>query len=74
MEVDCLQALFRRGIGLSADQGTNAIDLMKSEVASHGQEARNILQLRLLETEMSDALSGLALCGYSPRSMHATWR
>ena len=54
--------LFRRGVGLSADQGANAVDLMNSEVAAHGQEARNILQLQLLETsEMSDALSGLAL-------------
>ena len=41
--------LFRRGVGLSADQGTNAVDLMNSELAAHGQEARNTLQLRLLE-------------------------
>jgi carboxymethylenebutenolidase len=53
--------LFRRGVGLSADQGTNAIDLMNSELAAHGQEARNTVQLQLLENrEMSDALSGLA--------------
>jgi dienelactone hydrolase len=53
--------LFRRGVGLSADQGANAVDLMNSEFAAHGQEARNALQLRLLENgEMSDALSGLA--------------
>jgi dienelactone hydrolase len=53
--------LFRRGVGLSADQGANAVDLMNGELAAHGQEARNTLQLRLLETsEMSDALSGLA--------------
>ncbi len=53
--------LFRRGVGLSADQGANAIDLMNSELAAHGQEARNTLQLQLLENrEMSDALSGLA--------------
>ncbi len=52
--------LFRRGVGLSADQGTNAIDLMNRERAAHGQEARNTLQLKLLENrEMSDALSGL---------------
>jgi carboxymethylenebutenolidase len=52
--------LFRRGVGLSADQGTNAVDLMNSELAAHGQEARSKLQLRLLENrEMSDALSGL---------------
>jgi carboxymethylenebutenolidase len=53
--------LFRRGVGLSADQGTNAIDLMNRELAAHGQEARNTLQLRLLEnSEMTDVLSGLA--------------
>jgi carboxymethylenebutenolidase len=53
--------LFRRGVGLSADQGTNAVDLMNSAFAAHGQEARDILQLQLLENrEMSDALSALA--------------
>ena len=53
--------LFRRGVGLSADQGANAIDLMTGELAAHGQEGRNKLQLQLLENnEMSDALSGLA--------------
>src|SRR5713226_7036648 len=50
--------LFRRGVGLSAGQGTNAADLMNSELAARGQEARNTLQLRLLENrEMSAALS-----------------
>ena len=53
--------LFRRGVGLSADQGANSVDLMNSEFAAHGQDARNALQLQLLENrEMSDALSGLA--------------
>jgi len=53
--------LFRRGVGLSANQGINAVDAMNSEFAAHGQDARNTLQLRLLENEeMSDALSGLA--------------
>jgi carboxymethylenebutenolidase len=52
--------LFRRGVGLSTDQGANAVDLMNSEAAAHGQEARNLLQLQLLENrEMDDALSGL---------------
>ena len=52
--------LFRRGVGLSTDQGPNAVDLMDRESAAHGQEARNILQLQLLEgREMEDALSGL---------------
>ena len=52
--------LFRRGVGPSADQGANAVDLMNGELASHGQEARNGLQLQLLENrEMADALSAL---------------
>jgi carboxymethylenebutenolidase len=52
--------LFRRGVGLSTDQGANAVDLMNSESATHGQEARNALQLQLLENrEMGDALSAL---------------
>ncbi len=53
--------LFRQGIGLSADQGTSAIDLMDRESAVHGQDARNAVQLRLLEDrEMSSAQAGLA--------------
>jgi carboxymethylenebutenolidase len=52
--------LFRQGVGLSADQGKSAIDLMNDELAAHGQEARNTLQLRLLENrELSDAAAGL---------------
>jgi len=52
--------LFRRGVGLSTDQGANAVDLMNSEAAAHGQEARNALQMKLLENrEMTDALSAL---------------
>lgn len=53
--------VFRRGSGLSADQGTSAADLMDRELAANGQEARNKLQLDLLETDqLSDALAGLA--------------
>jgi dienelactone hydrolase len=52
--------LFRRGVGLSTDQGANAIDLMNSESAAHGQQARNSLQMQLLEgREMVDAESAL---------------
>lgn len=59
--------LFRRGVGLSADQGPNAVELMNSEFAAHGQEARNALQLRLLENgDMSDAVSGLAFLRARP--------
>jgi dienelactone hydrolase len=53
--------LFRRGVGLSSDQGSSAVELMSKEAASHGEEARNTLQLELLQKrEMGDALSGLA--------------
>jgi len=52
--------LFRRGVGLSAEQGTNAVDLMDSESAARGQQARNALQLQLLEhREMDDARAAL---------------
>jgi carboxymethylenebutenolidase len=66
--------LFRRGVGLSADQGTNAVGMMNSEFSAHGQEARNKLQLELLENrEMSDAIAGLtflrALHDVDPRKV-----
>jgi carboxymethylenebutenolidase len=52
--------LFRRGSVLSADQGTSAGDLMARELAAHGQDARNRLQLQQLEGDMlSDAFAGL---------------
>jgi carboxymethylenebutenolidase len=52
--------LFRRGVGPSTDQGANAVDLMNSELAAHGQQAKNALQLQLLEDrEMADAQSAL---------------
>src|SRR5262245_37561707 len=53
--------LFRRGVGLSADQGDSSVDLMNAEFAAHGQDARNAIQLQLLENrEISDSLAGLA--------------
>lgn len=52
--------LFRRGVGLSTEQGANAVDLMNSESAAHGPEARNALQMQLLDNrEMGDALAAL---------------
>jgi carboxymethylenebutenolidase len=52
--------LFRQGVGPSRDQGTSAVDLMDQEVASHGQRARDALQLQLLEgREMTAALTAL---------------
>lgn len=53
--------LFRQGVGLSSDQGASAIELMNIELAAHGQNARNALQLDLLENrELRDAAAGLA--------------
>jgi dienelactone hydrolase len=51
--------LFRRGAGLSADQGTHSEDLMARALAEGGQERRNDVQLQLLETELSDVAAGL---------------
>lgn len=59
--------LFRRGVGLSADQGTSAIDLMTSEAAARGPDGRNTLQLMLLEgRELDDARAGLAFLRQRP--------
>ena len=53
--------LFREGVGLSSDVGRSAIDLMTDEAAAHGQDARNALQMKLLEgRELTDVLAGLA--------------
>jgi dienelactone hydrolase len=53
--------LFRRGVGPSTDQGANALDLMNRELTARGEEARNTLQLQLLEgREMADARAALA--------------
>jgi acetamidase/formamidase/dienelactone hydrolase len=46
--------LFRQGIGLSADQGTADGDLMARAFAQHGNEARNRVQLDLLNGEQLD--------------------
>jgi dienelactone hydrolase len=46
--------LFRRGVGLSADQGVSSVELMNREESEQGVPARNALQLRLLETREAD--------------------
>jgi carboxymethylenebutenolidase len=59
--------LYRRGVGPSTDQGANAVDLMNRESAAHGQDARNALQLQLLEgREMGDARAALAFLRARP--------
>jgi len=45
---------FRQGIGLSADQGTADGDLMQHAYDAHGSEARNRVQLDLLNGEELD--------------------
>jgi carboxymethylenebutenolidase len=53
--------LFRRGIGLSAGQGTPDGDLMDDALRADGQEGRSRVQLQLLETdELNEAIAGLA--------------
>lgn len=53
--------LYRRGDGLSAGQGVASGDLMDQALASGGQDARNQMQLHLLESdELTDAAAGLA--------------
>jgi dienelactone hydrolase len=50
----------RRGVGLSSSQGTSSSDRWQHALATSGQEARNRLQLELLETvELDDALAAL---------------
>jgi dienelactone hydrolase len=59
--------LYRRGVGPSIDQGDNAVDLMNRESAARGQDARNALQLQLLEgREMADARAALAFLRARP--------
>lgn len=45
---------FRRGTAPSASQGAYSGDLLDAELAAHGVEAMNRLQVRLLETDQSD--------------------
>lgn len=51
--------LYRRGAGLSADQGADSEALMNAARADKGEEARNEVQLQLLATELGDVLAGI---------------
>lgn len=63
--------LFRRGQGLSANQGEESSSLVERERAAKGDDAANRLQLRLLETDqLEDELSGLAFL----RTLHSVDR
>jgi dienelactone hydrolase len=53
--------LFRRGIGLSKGQGTNATSLMDKAFQEKGQDERNKVQLHELEnSQLQDMSAGLA--------------
>jgi carboxymethylenebutenolidase len=59
--------LFRRGQGLSADQGPFMQDLLLREKASKGDEARKHLQLHLLTTDhLDDLIAGVAFLKTQP--------
>jgi dienelactone hydrolase len=59
--------LFRRGQGLSADQGPFMQDILQREKAAKGDEARRDLQFHLLTTDhLDDALAGLAFLKTQP--------
>jgi carboxymethylenebutenolidase len=54
--------LFRRGQGLSADQGPFMQDILRQEEAAKGKEARQYLQFVLATTDhLDDVIAGLAL-------------
>ncbi len=53
--------LFRRGQGLSADQGPFMQDLLQREKAARGEEARKRLQFVLMTTDhLDDVMAGLS--------------
>lgn len=53
--------LYRRGAGLSGDQGTNSGELMARAFAERGDAGRNEVQLQLLDDELTDVQAGLAV-------------
>ena len=59
--------LFRRGAGLSANQGTNSAALMNRAEAEKGQAGRNDVQLDLLQNiEINDVAAGLGFLRARP--------
>jgi len=60
--------LFRRGQGLSADQGDFMQELLRREKMANGEEARKNLQFRLLNTDhLDDVMAGLSFLKNLPR-------
>lgn len=59
--------LFRRGQGLSADQGPFMQDVLQGEKAARGEESRKRLQFVLLTTDhLDDVMAGLAFLKNRP--------
>jgi dienelactone hydrolase len=59
--------LFRQGIGLSAKEGPADGELMDRALTSGGQEAKNRVQLELLDAESADAFAALAFLRALPQ-------
>ena len=60
--------LFRRGQGLSADQGDFMQELLQREKMANGEEALKSLQFRLLTTDhLDDVIAGLSFLKELPR-------
>jgi carboxymethylenebutenolidase len=60
--------LFRRGQGLSADQGDFMQELLQREKTANGGEAQKSLQFRLLTTDhLDDVVAGLSFLKKLPR-------
>ena len=60
--------LYRRGQGLSADQGAFIQDQLSQEQRQHGLDARRRLQLTLMTTEqLDDVMAGVAFLKTVPR-------
>jgi carboxymethylenebutenolidase len=59
--------LFRRGQGLSADQGPFTQDILQREEATKGKEARQHLQFALATTDhLNDVMAGLSFLKAAP--------
>lgn len=59
--------VFRRGQGLSADQGTFMQDILQREEATKGKEARQHLQFMLATTDhLDDVMAGLSFLKAAP--------
>jgi dienelactone hydrolase len=59
--------LFRRGAGLSAGEGRNSYDRVRQAFAEQGEEARNRVQMEILEgDDLSDVVAGLAFLRSRP--------